>query len=63
LPKQAEVTVLHITHSQAEAERLGDMVFRLQDGRIETLAGRASDGAFTGLTPSLARPANERSDT
>ena len=36
LPRQAEVTVLHITHSQAEADRLGDIVFRLHEGRIIT---------------------------
>ena len=37
LPKRAEVTVLHITHSRAEAEQLGDLIFRLQDGRVETI--------------------------
>ena len=29
-----EVTVLHVTHSGAEAERLGDIVFRLEDGTV-----------------------------
>jgi len=28
------VTVLHITHSRAEADRLGDLVFHLEDGAI-----------------------------
>ncbi|HAV63860.1 MAG TPA: ABC transporter ATP-binding protein [Verrucomicrobiales bacterium] len=30
------VTVLHITHNRAEAERLADRILHLQDGRIET---------------------------
>ena len=28
------VTVLHVTHSRDEARRLGDVVLRLDDGRI-----------------------------
>jgi molybdate/tungstate transport system ATP-binding protein len=28
------VTVLHVTHSQSEADRLGDIVFRIEDGTI-----------------------------
>ena len=35
LPKEADVTVLHITHSRHDAEQLGELVYRLQDGRIE----------------------------
>lgn len=31
LPKRAEATVLHVTHSRHEAEQLGDLVFRLHD--------------------------------
>ena len=38
LPNQANVTVLHVTHSRHEAELLGDLIFRLQNGRIEPLA-------------------------
>lgn len=34
LPNRAAVTVLHVTHSRVEAERLGDLVFRLDGGRI-----------------------------
>jgi ABC-type sugar transport system ATPase subunit len=34
-----DVTVLHVTHSRAEAARLGDLVFRLDGGNI-----RAADG-------------------
>jgi molybdate/tungstate transport system ATP-binding protein len=34
LPNRAAVTVLHVTHSRVEADRLGDLVFRLKDGRI-----------------------------
>jgi molybdate/tungstate transport system ATP-binding protein len=37
------VTVLHVTHSRREAEALGDVVFRLEDGRIHTA------GAVEGL--------------
>jgi molybdate/tungstate transport system ATP-binding protein len=43
LPRRAEVTVLHVTHSRVEAEQLGDFVFRLQDGRIETVKGNAGE--------------------
>jgi ABC-type sugar transport system ATPase subunit len=38
LRRQAEVTVLHITHSRAEAERLGDRWFELREGKIHELA-------------------------
>jgi len=34
LPNRAAVTVLHVTHSRVEADRLGDLVFRLDEGRI-----------------------------
>jgi molybdate transport system ATP-binding protein len=32
-----EVTVLHVTHSRAEADRLGDLVFRLEDGSVQQM--------------------------
>jgi ABC-type sugar transport system ATPase subunit len=32
-----DVTVLHVSHSRHEARQLGDIVFRLQDGRIEAI--------------------------
>ncbi len=35
------VTVLHITHNQAEAERLADLLLLLQDGRIKSHSARA----------------------
>ncbi len=35
LPRKAGVTVLHITHSRYESEQLGDLIFRLDGGRIE----------------------------
>jgi ABC-type nitrate/sulfonate/bicarbonate transport system ATPase subunit len=38
LRRQAEVTVLHITHSRAEAERLGDRWFELREGKIHAIA-------------------------
>lgn len=34
------VTVLHITHSRAEADQLADVLFRLADGRISELSRR-----------------------
>jgi molybdate/tungstate transport system ATP-binding protein len=34
LRKSAEVTVLHVTHNSAEADRLADVRFRLADGRL-----------------------------
>jgi len=34
--KEGRVTVLHVTHSRAEADRLADVRFRLDDGRIVT---------------------------
>ena len=34
LRKTGGVTVLHVTHSRAEADRLGDVVFRLEGGRV-----------------------------
>ncbi|MSU76891.1 MAG: ABC transporter ATP-binding protein [Gemmataceae bacterium] len=44
LPRKADVTVLHITHSRYESEQLGDLIFRLQDGRIEMIrAARPGD--------------------
>ncbi len=33
--KRTGVTMLHVTHSRREAERLGDVVLRLEAGRIE----------------------------
>jgi molybdate/tungstate transport system ATP-binding protein len=41
LPNRANVTVLHVTHSRHEAEELGDWIFRLHDGRIDTLKADA----------------------
>ncbi|MBY0526992.1 MAG: ATP-binding cassette domain-containing protein [Gemmataceae bacterium] len=36
--KQTEVTVLHITHSPSEAQRLADRVYLLRQGRVEEVA-------------------------
>lgn len=41
LPQKAQVTVLHVTHSRHEADQLGDLIFRLQDGRIEVIKGES----------------------
>ena len=43
LPGRHNVTVLHVTHSKLEADRLGDLVFRLHDGRIEVIKGDANN--------------------
>lgn len=32
--KRGEVTVLHVTHSRSEAERLADVLFRIDDGKV-----------------------------
>jgi ABC-type sugar transport system ATPase subunit len=37
LPQRANVTVLHVTHSRHEADQLGDLIFRLQEGRVEVI--------------------------
>ena len=29
-----EVTVLHVTHNRSEADRLGEIVFRLENGEV-----------------------------
>jgi ABC-type sugar transport system ATPase subunit len=34
LRKTGEVTVLHVTHSSAEADRLADVCFRLENGKV-----------------------------
>ena len=35
--KRSPVTVLHITHSRGEAQRLADRIFVLRDGKVEPL--------------------------
>ncbi len=42
LPRKADVTVLHITHSRYESEQLGDLIFRLENGRIAQTRGARS---------------------
>jgi len=34
MKQSRDATVLHVTHNRSEAERLGDIVFRLEDGRV-----------------------------
>ncbi len=34
IAKENEITTLHITHSQSEAEEMGDCIFRLEDGSV-----------------------------
>ena len=45
LPRQADVTVLHVTHSRHEADQLGDWIFRLQDGRVEVIKAETDHSA------------------
>jgi molybdate/tungstate transport system ATP-binding protein len=46
LPQKADVTVLHITHSSHEANQLGDLIFRLNAGRIELVKTQESETSF-----------------
>jgi ABC-type sugar transport system ATPase subunit len=46
LPQKADVTVLHITHSSHEANQLGDLIFRLYEGRIELVKTQESETSF-----------------
>ena len=34
LHREIDVTILHITHSSAEAKRLGEIFIRLEDGQL-----------------------------
>lgn len=43
LPQRARVTVLHVSHNRHEAEQLGELVFRLQDGRITEIKAETKD--------------------
>jgi molybdate/tungstate transport system ATP-binding protein len=44
--RRTGVTTLHITHNVHEAETLADCLFRLQDGRVETLPAVRPARAF-----------------
>ncbi len=39
LRRERRVTVLHVTHARAEADRLADVVFELDGGRVRVRAG------------------------
>ncbi len=39
------VTVLHITHSMSEANRLADCLFRIEKGKVATLSDQAANDA------------------
>ncbi|MBX3440142.1 MAG: ABC transporter ATP-binding protein [Planctomycetaceae bacterium] len=41
--RRTGVTALHITHNLDEAERLADCLFRLNDGKVETLVSSIDD--------------------
>ena len=47
LPRQARVTVLHVSHSRHEAENLGEWIYRIEDGRIEVVKAGTSTSHFT----------------
>ena len=47
LPQQANVTVLHVTHSRHEADQLGNLVFRLHEGKIEVIKAEALNPPIT----------------
>jgi ABC-type molybdate transport system ATPase subunit len=38
------VTVLHVTHSREDAERLADVLLRLENGRVIAVAKGQDDG-------------------
>lgn len=44
LRRSGEVTVLHVTHSRFEAERLGDRIYRLVDGEVRSVEGIREKG-------------------
>ncbi len=52
--QQTGVTVLHVTHSQQEAERLAQWIVRINDGLLTTIAGRRPNRTQSVQTPSSA---------
>jgi len=40
---RTHVTALHVTHNVAEAQALADCLFRVQDGRVERIAGAIAE--------------------
>ena len=46
--RQTGVTVLHVTHSQHEAERLAQWIVRIKDGLVTTTAGRRPNQTQSG---------------
>ena len=38
LPNRADVTVLHVTHSKVEADRLGDVIFQMDNGQVTSVS-------------------------
>lgn len=37
LKEDTKLTILHVTHSKKEAERLGDVIFTFSDGKVKTV--------------------------
>jgi ABC-type nitrate/sulfonate/bicarbonate transport system ATPase subunit len=48
-----EVAVLHVTHNRTEADRLGELVFRLEEGVVRS----AERGVMARISPRAPRPA------
>ncbi|MEE3369554.1 MAG: ABC transporter ATP-binding protein [Planctomycetota bacterium] len=49
--QQTGVTVLHVTHSQQEAERLAQWIVRIEDGLLTTIAGRRPNRTQSAQVP------------
>jgi ABC-type sugar transport system ATPase subunit len=56
--REAGVTTIHITHSRAEAEQLGDCILRIVDGRIEQSESASGIEPAAGPTGEI-KPADE----
>jgi ABC-type sugar transport system ATPase subunit len=56
--REAGVTTIHITHSRAEAEQLGDCILRIVDGRIEQSEPASGTEPAAGPTGEI-KPADE----
>jgi ABC-type sugar transport system ATPase subunit len=58
LRQRREVTVLHVTHSRAEADALADVLFVLADGRVRPAAEDASPRPRPAAGEGITRPAD-----
>ncbi len=53
IQREHGITVLHITHSRAEAAQLADLMFRLADGRITETPVTPTDPSYRAKTDAL----------